>query len=129
MVGGGKDREEMSDLISRSELLKELESNKLQPTKDTDGFIDGWCEGFNTVVDMIRNQPTAFDTEKVVEEVKKLDLDGVSMVEDGKYTLVRRNEVISLIQTNGVCNGRQKSCKYCYKKDCPLSTEKTLSDK
>lgn len=119
----------MSDLISRSELLKELESNKLQPTKDTDGFIDGWCEGFNTVVDMIRNQPTAFDTEKVVEEVKKLDLDGVSMVEDGKYTLVRRNEVISLIQTNGVCNGRQKSCKYCYKKDCPLSTEKTLSDK
>ena len=129
MVGGGKDREEMSELISRSELLKKLESNKLQPTKDTDGFIDGWCEGFNTVVDMIRNQPTAFDTEKVVEEVKKLDLDGVSMVEDGKYTLVRRNEVISLIQTNGVCNGRQKSCKYCYKKDCLLSTEKTLSDK
>lgn len=57
------------DLISRSELLKELESNKLQPTKDTDGFIDGWCEGFNTVVDMIRNQPTAFDTEKVVEQL------------------------------------------------------------
>ena len=71
----------------------------------------------------------AFDTEKVVDEVKKLDLDGVSMVEDGKYKLVRKNEVISLIQTNGVCNGRQKSCKYCYKKDCPLSTEKTLSDK
>lgn len=78
---------------------------------------------------VIENAPTAFDTEKVVKEIKKLDLDGVSMVEDGKYKLVRRNEVISLIQTNGVCNGRQKSCKYCYKKDCPLSTEKTLSDK
>lgn len=102
MVGGGKDREEMR-LIDADALLKELESNKLQPTKDTDGFIDGWCEGFNTVVDMIRNQPTAFDTEKVIEEVKKLDLDGVSMVEDGKYTLVRRNEVISLIQTNNAC--------------------------
>ena len=72
MVGGGKDREEMSELISRSELLKKLESNKLQPTKDTDGFIDGWCEGFNTVVDMIRNQPTAFDTEKVVEQLENL---------------------------------------------------------
>ena len=82
-----------------------------------------------SVIMEIEEQPTAFDTEKFVEEVKKLDLDGVSMVEDGKYTLVRRNEVISLIQTNGVCNGRQKSCKYCYKKDCPLSTEKTLSDK
>lgn len=45
----------------------------------------------------------AFDTEKAVEEIKKLDLDGVSMVEDGKYTLVRRNEVISLIQTNNAC--------------------------
>lgn len=55
---------------------------------------------------MVDDMPTAFDTEKVVEEVKKLDLDGVSMVEDGKYKLVRRNEVISLIQTNGVCNGR-----------------------
>ena len=83
----------------------------------------------NQIFRYIDEQPTAFDTEKVVEEVKKLDLDGVSMVEDGKYKLVRKNEVISLIQTNGVCNGRQKSCKYCYKKDCPLSTEKTLSDK
>ena len=61
----------MSRLIDADELLKELESNKLQPTKDTDGFIDGWCEGFNTVVDMIRNQPTAFDTEKVVAELEK----------------------------------------------------------
>ena len=60
----------MRDLISRSELLKELESNKLQPTKDTDGFVDGWCEGFNTVVDMIRNQPTAFDTEQVIHNLE-----------------------------------------------------------
>lgn len=61
----------MSDLISRSEFLKKLESNKLQPTKDMDGFIDGWFEGFNTVVDMIENQPTAFDTEKVVEQLEE----------------------------------------------------------
>ena len=59
-----------------------------------------------SIMALLDKQPTAFDMEKVVEEVKKLDLDGVSMVEDGKYTLVRRNEVISLIQTNGVCNGR-----------------------
>ena len=61
----------MSRLIDADALLKELESNKLQPTKDTDGFIDGWCEGFNTVVDMIRSQPTAFDTEKVVEQLEE----------------------------------------------------------
>lgn len=120
----------MSDLISRKELLKYFCINKNgQRIPEVD------CDNIEVTVSIkdvkriIREQPTAFDTEKVVEEVKKLDLDGVSMVEDGKYTLVRRNEVISLIQTNGVCNGRQKSCKYCYKKDCPLSTEKTLSDK
>ena len=112
----------MSRLID-ADLLK-------QNCKCTGGFNDNFmCVDLITLAEVIDNQPTAFDTEKVVEEIKKLDLDGVSMVEDGKYTLVRRNEVISLIQTNGVCNGRQKSCKYCYKKDCPLSTEKTLSDK
>ena len=120
MVGGGKDREEMR-LIDADELLQEFETENVAHNSDI-WHITG-------IKAFIENQPTAFDTEKVVEEIKKLDLDGVSMVEDGKYTLVRRNEVISLIQTNGVCNGRQKSCKYCYKKDCPLSTEKTLSDK
>lgn len=57
-------------LIDADALLKELESNKLQPTKDTDGFIDGWCEGFNTVVDMIRNQSTAFDKEQVIHNLE-----------------------------------------------------------
>ena len=111
----------MSRLIDADDLLQEFEKENVAHNSDM-WHITG-------IKAFIENQPTAFDTEKVVEEVKKLDLDGVSMVEDGKYTLVRRNEVISLIQTNGVCNGRQKSCKYCYKKDCPLSTEKTLSDK
>lgn len=58
-------------LIDADALLKELESSELQPTKETDGFIDGWCEGFNTVVDMINNQPTAYDSEKVVAELEK----------------------------------------------------------
>lgn len=79
--------------------------------------------------DIINTTPTAYDVEKVVAEVKKLDLDGVSMVEDGKYKLVRKNEVISLIQTNGVCNGRHTTCADCYKMNCPLSTEKTFADK
>ena len=51
---------QMNVQISKSALLKELESNKIQPTKDADGFIDGWCEGFNTVVDMIRNMPATY---------------------------------------------------------------------
>ena len=127
MVGGGKDREEMSDLISRSEMIRAIEEHYINLTNDN--VPRSIPDFYSEMQKLVYNQPTAFDTEKVVEEIKKLDLDGVSMVEDGKYKLVRKNEVISLIQTNGVCNGRQKSCKYCYKKDCPLSTEKTLSDK
>lgn len=74
-------------------------------------------------------QPTAYNVDAVVEEVEKLDLDGISMVEDGKYKLIRKKEAISLIQTNGICKGRYKTCAECYKKDCPLSTEKTITDK
>ena len=111
----------MSRLIDADALLQEFETENVARNSDI-WHITG-------IKAFIENAPTAFDPEMVVEEIKKLDLEGVSMVEDGKYTLVRKNEVISLIQTNGVCNGRQKSCKYCYKKDCPLSTEKTLSDK
>ena len=119
MVGGGKDREEMSKLI-------DIDDERFWDILFDEACVDGnQAERIKNELEKI----VAFDTEKVIEEVKKLDLDGVSMVEDGKYKLVRKNEVISLIQTNGVCNGRQKSCKYCYKKDCPLSTEKTLSDK
>lgn len=64
----------MSRLIDADGLLKELESSKLQPTKDKDGFINGWCEGFNTVVDIIRNQTTAFDTEKVVKQLEEVNM-------------------------------------------------------
>lgn len=50
---------------------------------DTDVLISAinkstcnWAEHLwkQVVCDVINNQPTAFDTEKVVEEVKKLDL-------------------------------------------------------
>ena len=104
----------MSRLIDADELLKELESSKLQPTKDTDGFIYGWCEGFNTVVDMIRSQHTAFDTEKVVgqlEEMKSLSEDAVAYekrhgsIEDrlrAESSFKELNRVIDIVKKGGV---------------------------
>ena len=59
----------MRDLISRRELIKELRADGIQPTKDTSDFIDGWCEGVNVSVDNINNQPTAYDVEKVIEQL------------------------------------------------------------
>lgn len=105
----------MSELIDRQALIKQLKDENIP---------------FNADINEIINiQPIAYDIDNVISEVKKLDLDGVSMVEDGKYKLVRKNEVISLIQTNGVCNDRHTTCADCYKMNCPLSTEKTFADK
>ena len=112
----------MSRLIDADE----LENMKFSCGYNHDGII---YVPLLEVRDNISRAKTAYDVEKVVAEVKKLDLDGVSMVEDGKYRLVRKNEVISIIQTNGVCNGRHNTCADCYKKDCTLSTENTFTDK
>ena len=59
MVGGGKDREEMSDLISRSSLI-----NKIR------GIVPG-SQDVDFIIGLIENQPTAFDTEKVVEQLEE----------------------------------------------------------
>lgn len=107
----------MGRLIREDDVMRMLTGVELNNGTITDAKIE------------LRNVKTAYDVDKVVAEVKKLDLDGVSMVEDGKYKLVRKNEVISLIQTNGVCNGRLNTCADCYKMNCPLSTEKTFTDK
>ena len=108
----------MDDLISRSKVIDVLKETGIIQDNDL-GHL---------VVDEIERIPTAYDVKKVIEEVKKLDMDGITMLEDNKYYLVRKKEVISLMQTNGVCNGRY-TCAECFKRNCPLSTEKTISDK
>lgn len=113
----------MDRLVDIDEVIRVISHHHFDDDKNNfDLLIHNLCKE-------VKKIPTAYSVEKVVAEVKKLDLDGVSMVEDGKYKLVRKNEVISLIQTNGVCNGRHNTCADCYKMNCPLSTEKTFADK
>lgn len=61
----------MSRLIDADALIKELVSNEIQPSKDIENYIEGWCEGYNTVVDIINEQPTAYDVEKVVADIEE----------------------------------------------------------
>lgn len=70
MVGGGKDREEMSDLISRSSLI-----NKIR------GIVPG-SQDVDFIVGLIENQPTAFDTEKAVEQLENViqDLNVIEVI-------------------------------------------------
>mgnify|MGYP006967185246 CR=1 FL=1 len=59
----------MSDLISRSALIKAMNESKKQPTSDEN--IEGYCEGWNDLADIINEQPTAYDVEKVVKELEE----------------------------------------------------------
>ena len=69
MVGGGKDREEMSDLISRSEMIKAIEEHYINLTNDN--VPRSIPDFYSEMQKLVYNQPTAFDTEKVVEQLEE----------------------------------------------------------
>lgn len=43
-----------------------------------------------------------YDPDKVVEQIKSLDLDGYTMLEDGKYYLIRKVDALSAVEGGGV---------------------------
>lgn len=82
----------MSDLISRSALIKAMNESKKQPTSDEN--IEGYCEGWNDLADIINEQPTAYDVEEVVEEIRKQP--------HGDYGMQEENEIIDIVRKGGV---------------------------
>lgn len=63
MVGGGKDREEMSDLISRAEVMNIIQEElSLRCGHEADIALF-------SVKKKVSELPTAFDTERVVEQL------------------------------------------------------------
>lgn len=59
--GGGqpkKGKKSMSDYISKSALIQALRISEDKPMQDTEGFIDGYVQGWNDVVSIIELQPT-----------------------------------------------------------------------
>ena len=82
----------MSDLISRSELIKHFEA--IQQQENVVGLE------FIAMIDEIKEQPTAYDVDKVVE---KLELHSFEL---GTDTLpvhyVRLNEAIEIVKQGGV---------------------------
>ena len=55
----------MSDLISRSELIKHFEAVQSQECAIGLDFV--------AIIDEIKEQPTAYDVDKVVEELEKIE--------------------------------------------------------
>ena len=89
----------MSDLISRSELLKRFCINKdghRIPERDCDNFeVTVSVKDIKTI---IKEQPTAYDVDKVVEELDSLRIIGSSL----KFELIPYNEAIEIVKYGGV---------------------------
>ena len=82
----------MSDLISRSELIKHFEA--IQQQENVVGLE------FIAMIDEIKEQPTAYDVDKVVEE---LELHSFELGTDSlPVHYVRLNEAIEIVKQGGV---------------------------
>ena len=92
----------MSDLISRSELIKHFEA--IQQQENVVGLE------FIAMIDEIKEQPTAYDVDKVVE---RLELHSFEL---GTDTLpahyVRLNDVIEIVNQGGVSDSSDNVCEW-----------------
>lgn len=59
-------------LIDAGKLFKAIMADESEPTKETKDYIDGYCEGWNALFDIIEDQPTVYDPEVVVKQLEKL---------------------------------------------------------
>ena len=98
----------MSDLISRSELLKEVEKYKF-------GAISNDAEREyikKTILDFIICQPTAYSVDKVVEE-----LENASWEETDISTVIYIDDAIEIVKHGGVSDD---VCEWKKSKDYPF---------
>ena len=133
----------MSDLISRSELLKRFCINKdghRIPERDCDNFeVTVSVKDIKTI---IKEQPTAYDVDKVVEELELHSFELGTDTIPAHY--VRLNEAIEIVKQGGVsddvCEWKDKelygyytsctefrsciACKDKYWKYCPYCGKK-----
>lgn len=101
----------MSDLISRSELLKRFCINKdghRIPERDCDNFEV--TVSVKDVKTIINEQPTAYDIDKVIKELNKLDVKAIKRYKGGTFGdyegtdyYIKKSEAIEIVK-EGVNN-------------------------
>ena len=92
---------EMSDLISRSELIKCLKEHMLT-AKD-------FREIIVNIIPTIKNQPTAYDVVKVVAELNELDVTAIRRYEGGTFGnyegtdyYIEKSKAIEIVKQGGI---------------------------
>ena len=110
----------MSDLISRSQLLKEIET---------------WGGCVDALHDYIQNMPTAYDVDKVVEELEKESFTTTDTLCGGIFKAIRLSSAIEIVKQGGVydnvceykikdkviyasCNNKQIASAFCWFNEC-----------
>ena len=108
----------MSDLISRNELLKRFCINK-----DGHRISERDCDNFEVTVSVkdiktiIKEQPTAYDVDKVVKELNELDVKAIKRYKGGTFGdyegtdyYIKKSEAIEIVKQGGdakdVCEKR-----------------------
>lgn len=96
----------MSDLISRGELLKRFLVNKdghRIPERDCDNIEV--TVSIKDVKTIIKEQPTAYDIDKVVEELERYQL--------GNLGCQELDEIIEIVKQGGVADDKTQKCDGC----------------
>ena len=101
----------MSDLISRSELIKHFEA--IQQQENVVGLE------FIAMIDEIKEQPTAYDVDKVVEELNELDVTAIKRYEGGTFGnykgtdyYIKKSDAIEIVKQGGVSDASDYVCEW-----------------
>ena len=92
----------MSDLISRSEMIKAIEEHYINLTNDN--VPRSIPDFYSEMQKLVYNQPTAFDTEKVVEQLEErkgnVFIDGKKMYQEDYFIDI--DDAIDIAKKGGV---------------------------
>ena len=96
------------DLISRKAVIDYLreQNNNVIIEKYKDGFVsEDACRGMESAISAFRNfiltLPTAFDKEKVIEELKEqIELVSYNPTTAGRY--IKKDRVIKIVEKGGI---------------------------
>ena len=96
----------MSDLISRSELIKVLKD------RATNEAIMGYMTAYdviNSIIDEVEEQPTAYSVDKIVAELNELDVKSITRYKDGNFGdfdgveyYIKKRKAIEIVKQGGV---------------------------
>ena len=94
----------MSDLISRRELIEEIKSLSIV-LNGKQIFSD---DAKDTVLRIIKEQPTAYSVDKVVKELNKLDVKAIKRYKGGTFGdyegtdyYIKKSDAIEIVKAGG----------------------------